>query len=84
MPITTLSSRQFKQDIGSAKKESLHGPVVITDRGKPAHVLITFVEYQRLIARRSKIADLLVWPGDVVPEWPITPLPDLPQLAELD
>ena len=39
MSITTLSSRELNQDVTKAKKAALHGPVFITDRGKPSHVL---------------------------------------------
>ncbi len=41
MLITTLSSRQFNQDTSGAKKAANRGPVFITDRGRPAHVLLT-------------------------------------------
>lgn len=37
MPITTLSSREFNRDTSRAKKACLGGPVIITDRGLPAH-----------------------------------------------
>jgi len=63
MPITTLSSRQFNQDASKAKKAAEAGPVIITDRGRPAHVLLTFDEYKRITGGRSKIADLLAMPG---------------------
>lgn len=63
MTITTFSSRQFNQDAGSAKKAAKAGPVFITDRGKPAHVLLTIDDYQKLTGGRSKIADLLAMPG---------------------
>jgi hypothetical protein len=33
MTITTLSSREFNQDTGRAKKLAGNGPVFITDRG---------------------------------------------------
>lgn len=46
--ITTLSSREFNQDTGGAKKAALKGPVFITDRGRPAHVLLSIDDYQRL------------------------------------
>ncbi len=59
MAFTTLSSRQFNQDTSVAKKAARQGPVVITDRGRPSHVLLSFDEYQRLTGGRSKIADLL-------------------------
>jgi prevent-host-death family protein len=63
MTITTLSSRQFNQDASKAKKAALAGPVIITDRGRPAHVLLTFDDYKRLTGERTKIADLLAMPG---------------------
>jgi len=63
MTITTLSSREFNQDTGRAKKAAAQGPVFITDRGKPAHVLLSIGEYQRLAGTRRKIADALAMPG---------------------
>jgi len=61
--VTTLSSRAFNQDTGKAKKATEAGPVVITDRGKPAHVLMTFSEYQRVIGKRKNILDLVGMKG---------------------
>jgi len=48
MPVTTFSSREFNQDTGRAKKAAANGPVFITDRGKPAHVLLSIKEYRRI------------------------------------
>jgi len=63
MTITTLSSRELNQDIGRAKKAALHGPVFITDRGRPAHVLLTFEQYQRLTGQQRSLAEALAMPG---------------------
>ena len=63
MTITTLSSRQFNQDASRAKKAAQAGPVIITDRGRPAHVLLTFDAYKKMTGVRTKIADLLAMPG---------------------
>jgi prevent-host-death family protein len=63
MPITTLSSREFNQDTSRAKKAATEGPVFITDRGKPAHVLLSIEEYQRITAKRRSIVDALAMPG---------------------
>lgn len=63
MAITTLSSREFNQDASGAKKAANNGPVFITDRGRPAHVLLSFEEYQRLTQQRRNIADALAMPG---------------------
>ena len=63
MTITTISSREFNQDTSRAKKAASGGPVFITDRGKPAHVLLSIEEYQRIIGGHRKIADALAMPG---------------------
>jgi prevent-host-death family protein len=63
MKITTLSSREFNQDTSRAKKAASDGPVFITDRGKPAHVLLSIDEYQRITGGRRNIADALAMPG---------------------
>ncbi|HIE1655088.1 MULTISPECIES: type II toxin-antitoxin system prevent-host-death family antitoxin [Burkholderia] len=63
MTITTLSSRELNQDVTKAKKAAKDGPVFITARGTPAHVLLSFEEYQRLTQQRSNIADALAMPG---------------------
>ncbi|ATI80587.1 type II toxin-antitoxin system Phd/YefM family antitoxin [Sphingobium yanoikuyae] len=57
MATTTFSARDFNQDVGRAKKATVHGPVIITDRGKPAHVLMSIDEYRRL--RGGKKTSLL-------------------------
>lgn len=62
MTITTLSSRELNQDVTRAKKAAKKGPVFITDRGKPAHVLLTIEDYQRLTRQRRNIADSLAMP----------------------
>lgn len=67
MTVTTFSSRDFNQDASGAKRAALGGPVIITDRGKPAHVLLTFEEYRRITVNTRKIADILAMPvgGDI-------------------
>ena len=62
MPITKLSSREFNQDTSRAKRAAKRGPVFITDRGRPSHVLLTAEEYQRIVGGQKSIADLLAMP----------------------
>jgi prevent-host-death family protein len=62
MAITKLSSREFNQDTSRAKRAAKWGPVFITDRGRPSHVLLTAEEYQRITSGRKSIADLLAMP----------------------
>ena len=83
MTITTVSSRQFNQDASGAKKAAKDGPVFITDRGRPAHVLLTFEEYKKITGGRTKIADLLAMPGIEDVELEIPPLRDLAHPADL-
>lgn len=54
-----ISSREFNQDIGYAKRKSVQDPVVITERGKPTHVLLSYDEYQKMLSTQPKITELL-------------------------
>jgi prevent-host-death family protein len=63
MTITTLSSREFNQDTSRAKQAAHQGPVYITDRGRPAHVLLTIEDYQKLAGSSMSLAEALHIPG---------------------
>ena len=65
MSITTISSRAFNQHTSHAKKACEHGPVFITDRGQPAHVLLSFSDYQKLLGQQPSIVDLLAADDDI-------------------
>jgi len=60
--MTTLTSREFNQDVGRAKRAADQGPVVITDRGRPAYVLMRHDTYRRLVDQGTSIRDLLSHP----------------------
>ncbi len=57
----TFSSREFNQDVGKAKRAADNGPVTVTDRGRPAYVLMRHDEYRRLVGPEKKetLFDLL-------------------------
>lgn len=61
---TRISSREFNQDTSRAKKAAERGPVYITDRGRLAHVLLTFDAYERLLGEH-RVLDLLAEPAGV-------------------
>jgi hypothetical protein len=63
--MVNISSREFNQDVGQAKKLSLQHPVVITDRGKPSHVLLSYAQYRQLLVAQPAIADLLALPDEI-------------------
>ncbi len=65
MAARKLSSREFNQDTGGAKRAAEAGPVYITDRGRPSHVLLTFADYQRLSATQPGIIERLGEPAGV-------------------
>ena len=82
MTITTLSSREFNQHASEAKKAANDGPVFITDRGTPAHVLLSIKDYRRLTDGQQKIADLLAMPGVEDIEFKIPVMRDLAQAED--
>ena len=63
MTITKISSREFNQDISRAKRAAEYGPVIITDRGQPAYVLLRHDTYRRLAGGGPTIRELLYQPG---------------------
>ena len=82
---TTLSSREFNQDTGRAKRAAARGPVFITDRGKPAHVLLNIAEYQRLAGGLQRnILDSIALPGLSEIDLETVPARDLARPADLD
>lgn len=62
MTITTISSRELNKNLGSAKKATASGPVFITDRGKPAYVLLSIERYKELADSKASVVDLLAMP----------------------
>jgi prevent-host-death family protein len=85
MPITKISSREFNQDTARAKKAAKKGPVFITDRGKPAHVLLSIEDYLRLAGVAVDIVERLGLPAGVVDiELEIPPMRDPAKPAVLD
>jgi prevent-host-death family protein len=51
-----MTSREFNQDLGRAKRESQREPIIITDRGAPKHVLMSYEEYQLITAKKPQSA----------------------------
>lgn len=84
MTMTRMSSREFNQDTARAKRAAVDGVVVITDRGRPAHVLLTWEAYSRLVGGRT-MGEMLSEPegvGDI--DLPIYRANDLGRAATFD
>ncbi len=43
-----MSSREFNQNPSEAKRAAEGGPLIVTERGEPAFVLLTYDAYRRL------------------------------------
>jgi PHD/YefM family antitoxin component YafN of YafNO toxin-antitoxin module len=59
MVVTRISSREFNQDVSRARRAADLGPVIITDRGEPAYVLLRHDAWQRLAGEEPGIRELL-------------------------
>lgn len=55
----TMSSRDFNRDTAAAKRAAEDGPVIVTDRNRPAHVLMTWAEYRRLAGAGETAMDVI-------------------------
>ena len=78
--MTTMGAREFNQDVSAAKRKAAQGPVVITDRGEPAFVLLSIADYEAMRDKRS-LLDVLQMDDDVDFEPVISRA--LPRAAEL-
>ncbi len=63
MTVTTMSSHDFKQHVSRARRAAAHVPVIITNHGDPAYVLLRHEDYSKLLANVPSILDLLAMPG---------------------
>jgi len=63
MTDTTISSREFDRDVSWAKRAAGAGPVFVTDRGRPAYVLLRYEAYQRLASPPKSLLDVVAMPG---------------------
>ncbi len=60
MAITTMSSRDFARGLAAAKKAAECGPVIVTELGRPSHVLLAISDYDRLAQGKARsLLDLM-------------------------
>lgn len=62
--MTRMSAREFNRDVSAAKRAASRGPVVITDRGEPAYVLLSIDEYRRFGGRGASLIERLSMDDD--------------------
>lgn len=71
MTISTVSSREFNQRASEVKRATAKGPVIITDRGQPAHVLLSIEDYRKLTGTQVTLGEALAQPA--VKDFKFTP-----------
>lgn len=76
----TVSARAFNHDVSAAKRAADAGPVVITDRGEPAYVLLSIADYRAMRTPRSLLKTLQA--DDDIDFEPVVSR-ELPRAAEL-
>ncbi|MBO0904385.1 type II toxin-antitoxin system Phd/YefM family antitoxin [Jiella sonneratiae] len=58
-----ISAREFNQNASAARKAANDAPLVVTDHGRPTHVLMSYEEYERLKKERRSVLDLFADPS---------------------
>ena len=61
----TMSAREFNRDVSAAKRAASDGPLLISDRGEPAYVLLSIEEYRRMEETGTDLVDLLSMDDDI-------------------
>ena len=84
MTASFLSSRDFNRDPSRAKRAARNGPVFVTERSKPALVVLSIEDYEKLAGQNRSLADMLMPTEDL--DFPTTFPKALPGLraAALD
>ena len=78
--MATMSARDFNRDVSAAKRAADDSPLIVTDRGRPAYVLLTVAEYDRLTEKKS-IVDWLQMEVEI--DFEPARLDSTPQAADL-
>jgi prevent-host-death family protein len=78
----TMTSREANQDFSRAKRAAKTGPVIITERGRPANVLLSYDEYRRLVGKPQSLLERLAGPNSEeieleLPERRVEPFRDI-------
>lgn len=55
--MAVMTSREFNQNLAKAQKQAQQSPVIITKRGEPTYVLMTYDEYSRSQNESSSLYD---------------------------
>ncbi|MCW9698789.1 MULTISPECIES: type II toxin-antitoxin system Phd/YefM family antitoxin [unclassified Avibacterium] len=51
--MTIMTSREFNQHLNQAQKAAQIAPVIVTNRGEPTYVLMSYADYQKMLQSHS-------------------------------
>ena len=63
--MTTMSAREFNQNVSVTKRQAAQGPVSITDSDEPAFMLLSIEGYRRLGEDGINVIDRLSMDDDI-------------------
>ncbi|MDR1152683.1 MAG: type II toxin-antitoxin system prevent-host-death family antitoxin [Bifidobacteriaceae bacterium] len=63
--MTEIAAQQFNHDVSAAKRAAMHGPVFITSRGEPTHVLLSLADYRETMGGGRTLREALVAGDDI-------------------
>ncbi|RLY94505.1 type II toxin-antitoxin system prevent-host-death family antitoxin [Kocuria tytonicola] len=79
--MTSITAREFNRDVSAAKRAANEHPVLITDRGEPAYVLLSIHEFRRLTTSGESLVDRLSMEEDIEVDFePARISPRVPEL----
>ena len=67
--MTVMTSREFNQHVSQAQKAAQSDPVIITNRGEPAYVLMTYAEYEKNVHHNKPFIVLQMRCARAIPMW---------------
>jgi prevent-host-death family protein len=83
--MTTITSREFNQRTDAAKRAARSGPVIVTRRGAPEHVLLTYADFVKMGGSRGSLGALFkALPDTSGVELPAVRSAEGPRAAEFD
>lgn len=62
----TITRSAFEAQVGDALDKALSQPVIVTKHGKPKNVVLSYDEYERLMARDRRIVRLEDWSAEEI------------------
>lgn len=79
----TTTSKEFNRQASALRRSASSEPLLITERGRPAHVLMSYAAYQALQSPAQSVADALAMAVPDALDTVLQPARDLARAADL-